>query len=142
MNSGFDMELFLKNTIDGLVPLYDSDFEEKKRLKIDEIYKCTIKRDRSYPFHKKFFALIKIGCENSKSIDAPLNVYRKYATIKAGFFTPYKTDKGTFVEADSISFENMDEDEFQKVYSAVLDFIILDTGATKEDIEKNLISFF
>ena len=50
--------------------------------------------------------------------------------------------KGVYVEPDSIAFENMDDIEFQEVYSKVLDFIIQDTGATKEDIEKNLLSFF
>jgi hypothetical protein len=36
----------------------------------------------------------------------------------------------------------MEEEKFQEVYSRALDFIIEDTQATKEDIEKNLLNFF
>jgi hypothetical protein len=136
------MKLLLRNTEQGLLPEYPSDLDQKRKLKLGEAYWCEIKRARNYLFHKKFFALIKIGCENSKSINAPLDVYREYAIIKAGYYKPYQTNKGVFVKANSISFENMDEDEFQKAYSAVLDFIIIDTEATKEDIEQNLLSFF
>ena len=136
------MKLLVTNTEKGLLPKYDSDFEEKKRLKIGEDFWCDIKRARNYEFHKKFFALMKIGCENSKNVTMPLDAYRKYATIKAGYFKTYKTPKGLFVEAESISFDSMSQDEFEKLYSAVLDFIIQDTEATKEDIESNLISFF
>lgn len=136
------MMMLCENTVNGLVPMYDADLEEKKKLKIDEKYWLEIVKARNYDFHKKFFALMKIGCENSKSIEAPLDVYRKYATIKSGFYKTYKTSKGLFIEAESISFVNMSQEKFEEVYSKVLDFIILDTEATKEDIEHNLISFF
>ena len=33
------MKLLLQNTSHGLIPLYDADYEEKKRLKIGEIHK-------------------------------------------------------------------------------------------------------
>ena len=135
------MKLLCTNTERGLVPKYDSDFEEKKKLKIGDEYWCEIKRARNYLFHKKFFALCKLGCENSKNVEMPLDVYRKYASIKAGYYKIYSTPKGSFVEADSISFGNMPQDEFEKLYSAVLDFIIKDTEATKENIEQNLLSF-
>ncbi len=135
------MIIYCKNTNDGLIPLYPSDFNEKKHLKIGGVYSCSIKKERNYLFLKKFFALLKLGCENSKSIDAPLEVYRKYALIKSGFYTVYATSKGSFIEADSISFANMSQEKFEEVYSKVLDFIILDTQATKEDIENNLLNF-
>lgn len=38
------MELYLKNTAHGLIPLYDDDFEEKRKLKIGEVYKVSIKK--------------------------------------------------------------------------------------------------
>ena len=135
------MKLLCGNTFNGLIPKYDSDFEEKKKLKIGETYWCEIKRARNYEFHKKFFALCKFGCENSKNVEMPLDSYRKYATIKAGYYKIYSTPKGAFVEADSISFESMPQEDFEKLYSAVIDFIIKDTEATKEDIEQNLLSF-
>jgi hypothetical protein len=135
------MQLYCRNTLSGLVPLYPSDFDEKRKLKLGQDYEVIIKRPRNLGFHKKFFALLNIGFENT-SLDMSLTAYRHYITIKAGFFTAYQTTKGIFYEPDSISFTNMDNDEFQEVYSRVLDRIIEDIGATKEEIEKQLIDFF
>ena len=87
-------------------------------------------------------ALCKIGCENSQNVEMPFDTYRKYATIKAGYANIYSTPKGKFVEAQSIAFGSMKQEEFEKVYSDVLDFIIKDTGAEREFVEDNLINFF
>jgi len=135
------MDLLLQNTAQGLKPVYDEDFEEKRKLKIGETYRARIIRPRNIKFHRKFFALIKIGCENSKTVEMPLEPYRKYALIKSGYANLYKTPKGIFVDAQSMAFDNMDEDKFQEVYNNVLDFVIKDTQASKEDIEKTLITF-
>jgi len=116
--------------------------EMQKKPTEGEVYSCEIKFVRNYQFHKKFFALIKLGCENSKHVIMPLDIYRKYALIKSGYCTVYVTPKGKFVEADSISFEKMTQEKFEEVYSRVLDFILIDTEATKEEIQNNLINFF
>jgi hypothetical protein len=136
------MDIYVKNTEQGLIPLYEDDLEEKKKLKIGEVYKVNVVKPRNYQFLKKFMALIKIGCENSKNVDMPVEVYRKYATMKAGFVDIYTTPKGKFADAQSIAFANMAEDEFQEVYNRVLDFIVEDTHADRDLIERELISFF
>ena len=40
------MILLLKNTVEGLKPLYDDDYEEKRKLKIGEVYKADIKPNK------------------------------------------------------------------------------------------------
>lgn len=134
-------KIYCRNTHFGFIPVYDSDMDEKKKLKLDEVYSLDYKPERNYQFHKKFMALCKLGCENSKKVTMPFDSYRKYATIKAGYANVYKTPKGYFVEAQSIAFDKMDEQQFQEVYNRVLDFIMIDTGADKQFIEKNLIGF-
>ena len=124
----------------GLVPLYPSDYDQKRKLKLGTDYECEIKLPRNYLFLKKFMALINLGCENS-SLDMPHETYRKYMTIKAGYYNAYQTSKGVYYEAMSISFASMQEGEFQEVYSRVLDEIIKDIGSTSEEIEKELINF-
>lgn len=136
------MKMLLRNTVSGLQPEYASDLDEKKKLKLGELYSAEIKRERNPLFHRKFMALCKLGCENSKNVDMPFDAYRKYVTMKAGFFKTYKTPRGVMIEPESISFANMDEDKFQEVYGKVLEVIIEDIEATKEDIERELISFF
>ena len=134
------MKFFARNTIAGLVPLYPSDYDSKRKLKLGQDYEVEVKNPRNVGFHRKFMALINVGCENSK-MDLPFDTYRRYITMKAGYFTMYKTGKGVFYEAQSISFSSINQDQFEEVYSRVLDKIIEDIGATKEDIETMLISF-
>ena len=134
------MKLLLQNTISGLIPLYASDFDEKRKLRLGETYEADLKVPRNIGFHKKFFALINIGCENSK-LNMPFETYRKYMTIKAGYFNAYQTPKGVFYEAQSISFSSMDDIIFQDLYSRVMDKIIEDIGSTSEEIERALIEF-
>ena len=134
------MELFCRNTISGLVPLYPADFDVKRKLKLGQDYKVEVTNPRNIGFHRKFFAMINIGHENT-SLDMPFETYRKYMIMKAGFFKAYSTPKGSYYEPDSISFSSMSQDEFEDVYSRVLDKIIEDIGTTKEEVEKQLINF-
>jgi len=134
------MKIWCRNTLSGLIPLYPFDQDEKKKLKIGQNYECDIKNPRNYEFHKKFFALIRLGYSNTQ-MELPENVYRKIITMRAGYFDAYNTDKGIHYEAQSISFGNKTEDEFQEIYSRVLDEIIKDIGTTSEEIERELINF-
>lgn len=134
------MKVWCRNTLSGLIPLYPSDQEEKKKLRIGQDYECNIKNPRNYEYHKRFFALIRLGHSNTK-MDLPEDVYRKIMTMRAGYFNAYNTDKGIHYEAESISFGSKTQDEFQEIYSRVLDEIIKDIGATSEEVEVNLINF-
>jgi hypothetical protein len=134
------MKILLRNTISGLVPMYPSDWDNKRKLKLGEDYEANIKMPRNYEFHKKLFALFNIGCQNSK-MDLPFDVYRKIMTVRAGFFTAYQTDKGVYYEPDSLSFTAKDEAQIEEVYSSVMDAIIKDIGSTSDEIEKALIEF-
>jgi hypothetical protein len=134
------MKIFLRNTLHGLIPLYPNDMDEKRKLKIGHDYECEIKNPRNISFHRRFFALINLGHENT-SLDMPFNVYRKYMIVKAGFFTAYQTPKGVYYDPNSISFASMSQDEFEEVYSRVLDKVIEDVGLDRESVEKQLINF-
>ena len=134
------MKLLCKNTITGLVPLYPSDYDNKRKLKLGQDYECEITNPRNVGFHRKFFALVNIGHENTQ-LNMPFETYRKYMIMKAGYFNTYQTPKGLYYEPESISFSSMSQDRFEEVYSRVLDKIIEDIGATKEDIENQLINF-
>jgi len=134
------MKFFARNTINGLIPLYPADQDEKRKLKLGQDYEVDVKMPRNVDFHRKFMALMNIGHQNT-SLDMPFNTYRKYIVTKAGYFKAYTTPKGVFYEADSISFSNMAQDIFEEVYSRCLDVVISDIGSTTEEIERALIDF-
>lgn len=124
----------------GLTPLYNSGYENYQKLKLGWEGEVQFTQKRNYKFHKKLFALCNLAYENQ---DKFINFehYRGYLICKAGFYTAIKTDKGTFVIPDSISFANMDEIEFSELYSKVLDVVIKEIGITSEQIEKEIINF-
>jgi hypothetical protein len=134
------MKILLRNTITGLVPIFPSDFDEKKTLKLGADYEAEIRLTRNVRFHRKMFALFNVGHQNT-DLDLPFESYRRYMTMKAGYFKAYQTPKGVYYEADSLSFSSMSQETFEEVYSRVLDKIIEDIGATSEEIERSLIDF-
>lgn len=139
-------KLFLKRDGYHLVPIDQESLVALKKLPKDKPLSCEIKRTRNYQFHKKFMAMVKIGCDNSKMIDkngVPItfDAYRKYITIKAGFYKLYQTEKGNYIEPESISFGSMKAERFEIVYKKVLDQVCIDIGTTSEEIERSIIEF-
>ncbi len=134
------MKLLLKNTLHGLIPMYPSDQDNKRQLKIGETYEADIRNPRNVGHHRKFFALINLAYQNT-DMDMPFDSFRRYLTMKAGYFKTYTTPKGTYYEAESISFSSMSQDKFEELYSRVVDVVIREIGVTSEEIENAIIDF-
>ena len=134
------MTIQMLKTEKGLTPLYNSGYDSYQKLKIGWEGEVTFVQKRNYLFHKKYMALINMAFQNQEKFNNVTH-YRKYLTCKAGFYTAYETDKGTFIEADSISFASMDELEFSDLYSKMIDVIIQEIGVTSEIIEKEIVEF-
>lgn len=144
------MKLKLLNTPLGLKPCYDEDFEEKKKLKLGEVYEADIKLVRNIRFHRLFFALINTGYaympERAQTgVFGSVEGFRKSVIIAAGFTKVYwNIRQKTFVEeAKSISFSNMDDAEFRDVYEKCKDVIwsLISKYVSIEDFERNLANF-
>lgn len=124
------MKLRLLNTASGLKPMYDEDFDEKKKLKLGEVYTATIAVDRNPQFHRKLFALVKTAWEYLPEKQTAgfrtMENFRKYVTVAAGFTDVYYSPKTReWVEIPrSWSFDSMDNAEFDKLYTSVLDVVI------------------
>ena len=149
------MEVNLIKTLSGLVP-YDPESEEwYNKLKTGSVVHSDFKKYRNPKFHRKYFALLNIGFENwqpgeinskygipEKSFDR----FREDIAILAGHFDlVIRLDGTSRPEAQSISFANMDETEFQDLYSKTIDILIknvygssLDANGLNEIVEKYL----
>lgn len=135
------MKLWLKNTLHGLIPLYPSDYEEKKKLKIGQDYEANVIRPRNIGFHKKFFALLNIGFSNQDHFDN-FEVYRAVKIMECGYYKTIKTERNREIYLpESISFASMDADAFQKLYDIMVQRIISDLHISIEDIESEIINF-
>lgn len=116
------MKLHLLNTIDGLRPCTDPDYDQKKRLKIGAVYEAEIREVRNYQFLRKYFALIRCAYafltpSQQEFIKSPDGL-RKTVQIAAGYCEVYYSIKRKewVEESKSIAFENMTESEFSEVY--------------------------
>lgn len=137
------------NTTDGLKPMYDEDFDEKKKLKIGETYKADITKARNLKLHKKYFALLNCTWEyfNETQLEFFNNskeLFRSTVQMAAGYSKPlYSIKYGWIEEPKSIKFERMDEYEFRELYERSKD-VIYNTflkSVSIEEFERNLIHF-
>ncbi len=143
------MKIHLLNTPSGLKPCNDTDYEEKKKLKIGQIYRAEIKQSRNYKNHKRYFAFISCAWEylspQQREFFKSKEVFRKTVQIAAGYSNPvYNLKKREWQEeAISISFDTMDETAFRELYDHV-SLIVFNTflkDISIEEFEKELINF-
>ena len=143
------MRLLVTNTLRGLVPVGDDDYEEKKKLKLGQTYSVEVKVARNVDFHRKYFALIAYAWEFLNERETATfrskDNFRKYLEISAGhcdvIFHPRLQG---FVEIPkSISFGSMDNTAFSELYERVKDviFSIIGDRVTREEFERLLIDF-
>ena len=104
--------------------MYDTDLENKKKLKVGYEYLVTVKMPRNIKFHRKMFALYNLVFQNQETYRF-LDDLRHDITIEAGFYRERTNIYGEIIkEAESISFANMDEDVFSELYNRSLDVIV------------------
>lgn len=119
-------------------PAFESDRKALARDKDRDYREVKDSKPRNPLFHKKFFALLKMGFENQEEI-TDFEGYRSIVTMRAGYYKEIKTKKGLVYLPKSISFENMKQEEFEKLYKDVFQ-VIFGTVESKE-IENELINF-
>ena len=130
---------FIKLPNRCLIPATEQDEELLSKIKAGDPVKLTYTRPRNYHFHKKYFALLNLAYdyweppEHGKGsawqekveIEKNFDRFRKDIAILAGFYeASYRLNGDVRIEARSISFANMSEDEFEKLYSATIDVIL------------------
>ena len=135
------MKLTFIKTQTGLIPDCDETREILNKVKNGDGIILDYKPKRNYLFHKKLFALLNLIFQNQnhyKSIDNILEIVK----FRAGYYETIVTHKGKkHYKTKSICFSKMDNLEFEKFYSEIIDVALELTGLLKKDIEKEIISF-
>lgn len=137
------MDIYCRVTPYGLVPLYDSDLDMKKRLKQGSTVRCRVSLPRNYEFHKKFFALLRLTFDN---LPLPLverwNIRNEQDMLRRfkrdlGYFTSNRNEYGELeIEYLSISFAAMDQKDFEDFYNECIDLVLhrYITGLDRQDL--------
>lgn len=133
--------------------------EKMKGMEAGEFLKVKVTFPRNLPFHKKFMAMVRFGFEQWEPekarkrltykgvpIAKSFKQFRKDMLILAGYAVATYDAKGRVkLEARSISFDSMEEDEFQEVYGAVYEAIyeriFVAKGYTRESFNEVLAKF-
>lgn len=132
----------------ALIPATDEDADALRKIKAGDAVRVDVKRIRNYRFHKKFFALVKYAFDiwsetvpaqeyKGQPVKPDFDRFRRDLIILTGRFDAVYSARGEVrVEAKSIAFANMSEDEFEQLYSDTIDVIlnkILAGGRMTED---------
>jgi len=124
------MKIYCRVTDMGLVPMYDSDYDEKKKLRVGENVLCDISKPRNYQFHKKFFALIRLVFDNlPERVADAFNIYSEEDMLDVlkfdlGIYNIVYVGGKQLVKLGSISFAKMDNTEFERFYNRSIDIVL------------------
>lgn len=140
-------KLLLSKAPNGsLIPMDQATVDYIAKLKVGAAIHGNFSRIRNIMFHRKFFALIGVGYDawnpkveyKGEIIQKNYEAFREEVTILAGFKYSVATIDGYCGwKAKSISFGSMEQDEFEKLYSAVIDVILsrILTRYTRDDLD-------
>lgn len=136
------MDFLIQKRGSILIPVYNSDAESLKdaKLKEGEVYQVKITKPRNYEFHKKYFALINLCFENQE-VFKEINDLRSYLIMKAGYVKRIDTGTGEMILPKSISFANMDDIEFNKLYNKTIDVIINFLHISEGELLNELLNY-
>lgn len=98
--------------------------EEFRKIGDGELFTVEFHRPRNLPFHRKFFALLKVAFENQEFY-ATMEQFRTAVLVGLGWCETFILQSGEVCYIPkSISFAKMKQDEFERVYSDVLDYLV------------------
>lgn len=149
------IEVYLRWAAEAFVPAdHDGVDQIDEVIRRGEIVKARITKPRNLRFHRKFFAMLKVGFEawdppppegfihqDGRHVAKDFESFRKDCLALAGYADPvYRLDGSFTLQARSMSFASMDETTFRKVYSEVANVILqrVLTTYSEEDLEDHV----
>lgn len=125
-----------------MVPAYPSDKANFDRFPYDVNMKFSKKSDRLISQHRKLFAIFRMVIHNdpNQQFKAETQVLSFVKMISGR--TKFYRYSGKVIEVpDSIAFENMNQDEFNKFYKDVVPICANYLGFEIEDIDANYYEY-
>jgi len=119
----------VKTSSGSFIPKFNSDHELAKKVKDGDSVSAKLTVHRSVGYHRRFFALIRYTFHHMNeamlSKFASEEALRIELTLQAGYWAKHVTlgDK-EITYPQSIRFDKMDQVEFEKLYSTVLDVVL------------------
>lgn len=136
------MKPHLIKNYDGTYRVADQITEEwSAKNKTGDAFEIKSSKTRNYLFLRKYFGMLNIAFQNQEQYPTVKRL-REAVQVQAGYCeTIYYLDGTTALKAMSISFGSMKQEEFEKLYSDVLNIILAHFGFG-EEFELELIMNF
>lgn len=144
-------EALLVKTPGGFMPQDDDSCEALSVIGLGKVIRVKFTQPRNLKFHRKFFALVNFAfshwepgeLEDTRWTgvvpEKSKGRFRKDLIIMAGYYdATFRIDGTTRIEAKSISFARMGQEEFDKLYSSVINVVLkkILTNYTREDLDR------
>jgi hypothetical protein len=138
-------DLFLKRTLHGFAAADEATQDAMRSYKIGDTYRASVVKPRNLKAHRRYWALVNMVYQNTEGY-ASAELVHAHLKLLAGRCSPVvsKTTGETFLVPESISFNAMDEAEFQDFWArcikAVCEHIIpgIEVDAVQYEIERVL----
>ena len=133
---------FLKSVGGCLLPSDDECIEAMNKIKNGTEIMIEYKQKRNVRFHRKAFALLNLVLKNQDKY-SNINDLLVEFKLKSGHYEEHITTKGKIIYIPkSIAFSEMDELEFNELYSKFIDIALQHfVSMSKEELEKQIINF-
>lgn len=148
-------EVLLKRLQNGaFIPADTDSADGLARIKPETFVRCTITKIRNVGHHRKWFTLVgmlydmwseRMSPQTYRGVEVLPNKdrFRRDLIIMTGRYNAtYDVMGGVHLEAHSISFANMGQDEFEKLYSdtiqVALSKIIGTQGLTEDELRRRV----
>jgi len=103
---------------------------------------ADLRKNRNVKNHRRFFAFIKMSFDMQDTFDS-MEVWRKYITMKAGFFDEVINAEGKVLYwPQSISWDELDEIKFKDLFTQVVNAFLKYYGQDLDDMQINSIVGF
>lgn len=116
--------VFMRRQLGSLRPVDPASAEALERIPAGQDVRVEITRPRNIQHHRKFFALLNAIFPH-QSVYPTHKSFRAAMTVALGFGETYKLGDGrTIIIPGSISFDKMDQAEFEQFYDRAVELIV------------------
>jgi hypothetical protein len=129
-------EIYLRKLGKHLIPADTESEELLRKMPADKIMRLKYTMVRNAAFHRKGFSMLQAMFDMQEHFDQ-FEPFRKWIVMKSGYAKTYAAPNGyTLFEPESLSFGSMDQERFEKVYSAIIDTFLREfPRISKEELD-------
>lgn len=135
-------DIALTRTLSGLAPADDHAREILKRWPIGETLKADVRKPRALRTLKRWWVLCNLVSANSDQFKTP-DMVHQYLKLRAGHCDQIiaQSTGEIYLIPSSISFDALDETEFQDVWRRAVDVVLQDIlpGVSERDLEAEIL---